>query len=79
MSAVKPKFAEVQTSRDGRRFVKASDVLDSTAGRAEIRRQSKTFEVLKNGNKDNGNVESNGHFDENGSSTDEVTKENKKP
>lgn len=43
----KKEYAEVQTSKDGRRYVNTIDVLNSEAGRAEIRRQAENFELIK--------------------------------
>ncbi len=43
----KEKYAEVRTSKDGRRYVNVSDVLNSPAGRAEIRRQAEHFKQVR--------------------------------
>jgi hypothetical protein len=48
VKAVKKEYAEIRTSKDGRRYVTVSDVLNSPAGQAEIRRQSENFKVVRN-------------------------------
>jgi hypothetical protein len=54
VKAVKKDYAEIRTSKDGRRYVTVSDVLNSPAGQAEIRRQSENFKAVKNEGHANG-------------------------
>lgn len=59
----KPEYEEVRTSRDGRKYITVGDVLQSPAGRAEIRRQSENFERVTG----SGTTEANGANGTNGS------------
>jgi hypothetical protein len=40
-------YEEIRTSKDGRQYVSVSDVLNSPAGRAEIRMHGEVFKILK--------------------------------
>ncbi|HEV7398268.1 MAG TPA: hypothetical protein VGN86_17280 [Pyrinomonadaceae bacterium] len=60
MSSAAEKLKEyptVQTSKDGRQYVKIGDVLNSSAGRAEIRRQAETQIPISTNVNGNGNNE----------------------
>ncbi len=46
-------YPPIRTSRDGRQYVKIGDVLNSSAGKAEIRRQAET--ETSDSTKTNGN------------------------
>lgn len=48
----------IRTSKDGRQYVRISDVLNSVAGRAEIRRQAETqtSKSATNGNNNGSNT-----------------------
>ena len=61
-SAVKKveEYPPIRTTKDGRQYVRIGDVLNSSAGRAEIRRQAET-QIPK---PTNGNVKSNGSMRE---------------
>ncbi len=50
----KKTYAEVRTSKDGRRYVDVKDLLNSEAGKAEIRRQAEAFELLRKSERTNG-------------------------
>jgi hypothetical protein len=49
------EYVEIRTSKDGRQYVTVSDVLNSPAGREEIRKHGEIFKVLK-GTQTNGSV-----------------------
>jgi hypothetical protein len=52
----------IRTSKDGRQYVKISDVLNSVAGRAEIRRQAET-QTSKSATNGNGQNTSNSKYE----------------
>jgi hypothetical protein len=41
------EYKEIRTSADGRQYVTVSDILNSPAGREEIRKHGEIFRILK--------------------------------